>query len=60
MKNDHRGNIFKLSSRQKYLLNENLKKSVKNGYLKSRNLSEGKKPNPSTNIPLLSLRKPEQ
>ena len=37
-----------------------LKKSVKNGYLKSRNLSEEKKTHPSTNIPLLSYRKSEQ
>ena len=37
-----------------------IKKPVKNGYLKSRNLSEENKPNPSTNIPLLSLQKSEQ
>ena len=36
------------------------KKSVKNGYFKSRNLSEKKHPTPSTNIPLLSYRNSEQ
>ena len=36
------------------------KNSVKNGWLKSRNLSGEKKPTPSTNIPLLSFRKSEQ
>ena len=36
------------------------KNSVKNGYLKSRNLSEEKKPTPSTNILLLSYPKSEQ
>ena len=33
---------------------------VKNGQLKSRNLSEEKKTTPSINIPLLSYRKSEQ
>ena len=60
MKKDHRGNIFKFKLTTKIPFEWEFKKSVKNGYLKSRNLSEGKKPNPSTNIPLLSLRKPEQ
>ena len=36
------------------------KNSVKNGLLKRRNLSEEKKPTPSTNMPLLSYRKSEQ
>ena len=36
------------------------KKFQKNGYIKSRNLSEEKKPTPSTNIPLLSYLKSEQ
>ena len=33
---------------------------MKNGWIKSRNLSEEKKPTPSTKIPLLSYRKSEQ
>ena len=36
------------------------KNSVRNGYLKSRLSSEEKKPTPSTNFSLLSLRKSEQ
>ena len=48
-----------LSSGQQCFLND-IKNFVKNGYLKSRNLSEEKKTTPITNIPLLSYRKSEQ
>ena len=43
-----------------FRLKQKQKKNVKNGYLKSRNLSEEKKTHPSTNIPLLSYRNSEQ
>ena len=48
-----------LGSGQQYLSND-IKKFHQNGQLKSQNLSEEKKPTPSTNIPLLSYRKLKQ
>ena len=58
-KNDRRRNIFsKLSSRQQYGLND-ITNPIKNGYLMIRNVTE-KKPTPSRNIPLLSIRKSDK
>ena len=51
---------FQIQAYDNYTFQRLLKNSVKNGFVKSRNLSEEKKPTPSTNIPLLSLRKLEQ
>ena len=56
-KNNHRWNISStLSPGQQYFLNDK-KNSVKNGLLKSRILSEEKKPSPSTNIPFFFVSK---